>query len=426
MTAGGMRSLWPGATIGVLGGGQLGRMMALAARRMGYRVVVLDPSPRCPTAQVADGVVVGALDDLEAARHLAKQVDVITLDTEHVPADVLDELARIVPVRPGAGVLRTIQDRLTQKQFLDGLGMPQATWAPVGSAGELDAALALVGRPAILKVRRAGYDGKGQARVEPAPETEGASGRWQPGPETEGASGRWQPGPETEGASGRWQPGVDAVEALAKLRGEPAVAEALVRFTREISVVLARGLGGEIQIYPIAENVHRRHVLHTTRAPAPMPETQRARAEGIAVTIAEALDHVGVLAVEMFELPDGQLLVNELAPRTHNSGHYTYGACVTSQFEQHVRAVCGLPLGDPRAMSGAVMLNLIGDLWQAGPPAWCEVLARPEARLHLYGKDAPAPGRKMGHVLLLDDDTDRALRTAEQVLAALERPVAAS
>ena len=396
----GMRSLWPGATIGVLGGGQLGRMMALAARRMGYRVVVLDPSPRCPTAQVADGVVVGALDDLEAARHLAKQVDVITLDTEHVPADVLDELARIVPVRPGAGVLRTIQDRLTQKQFLDGLGMPQATWAPVGSAGELDAALALVGRPAILKVRRAGYDGKGQARVEPAP--------------------------ETEGASGRWQPGADAVEALAKLRGEPAVAEALVRFTREISVVLARGLGGEIRIYPIAENVHRRHVLHTTRAPAPMPATQRARAEGMAVTIAEALDHVGVLAVEMFELPDGQLLVNELAPRTHNSGHYTYGACVTSQFEQHVRAVCGLPLGDPRAMSGAVMLNLIGDLWQAGPPAWREVLSHPEARLHLYGKDAPAPGRKMGHVLLLDDDTDRALRTAEQVLAALERPVSAS
>ena len=396
----GMRSLWPGATIGVLGGGQLGRMMALAARRMGYRVVVLDPSPRCPTAQVADGVVVGALDDLDAARHLAKQVDVITLDTEHVPADVLDELARIVPVRPGAGVLRTIQDRLTQKQFLDGLGMPQATWAPVGSAGELDAALALVGRPAILKVRRAGYDGKGQARVEPAP--------------------------ETEGASGRWQPGADAVEALAKLRGEPAVAEALVRFTREISVVLARGLGGEIRIYPIAENVHRRHVLHTTRAPAPMPATQRARAEGMAVTIAEALDHVGVLAVEMFELPDGQLLVNELAPRTHNSGHYTYGACVTSQFEQHVRAVCGLPLGDPRAMSGAVMLNLIGDLWQAGPPAWREVLSHPEARLHLYGKDAPAPGRKMGHVLLLDDDTDRALRTAEQVLAALERPVSAS
>ena len=373
-----MTPLLPGATIGVLGGGQLGRMMALAARRMGYRVVVLDPSARCPTAQVADGVVVGALDDLAAAKHLAAQVDVITLDTEHVPADLLDALEPIAPVRPNAKVLRTIQDRLVQKQFLDRLGLPQATWAP---ADDLEAALAKVGRPAILKVRRAGYDGKGQARVEP---------------------------------------GVDPAAALATLRGEPAVAEALVRFAREVSVVLARGTGGEIRIFPIAENVHRRHVLHTTRAPAPMPAAQRARAEGIAVVIAEALEHVGVLAVEMFELPDGQLLVNELAPRTHNSGHYTYGACATSQFEQHVRAICGLPLGDPRALTGAVMVNLIGDLWRAGPPAWAVVLARPEARLHLYGKDAPAPGRKMGHVLLLDDDTDRGLTTAEQLIAQLE------
>jgi 5-(carboxyamino)imidazole ribonucleotide synthase len=380
MTDAGLPALLPGAAIGVLGGGQLGRMMALAARRMGYRVIVLDPSARCPTAQVADGVVVGALDDLDAGKHLAAQVAVITLDTEHVPADVLDELAAIAPVRPAASVLRTIQDRLTQKQFLDRLGMPQATWAPVDNAN-VEAALARTGRPAILKVRRAGYDGKGQARVD-----------------------------ET----------TDAAVALAALRGEPAVAESLVRFTREVSVILARGLGGEIAIYPIAENVHRRHVLHTTRAPAPMPAAQRARAEGIAVAIAEALQHVGVLAVEMFELPDGELLVNELAPRTHNSGHYTYGACATSQFEQHVRAVCGLPLGDPRALSGAVMVNLIGDLWRAGPPPWREVLARPEARLHLYGKDAPAPGRKMGHVLLLDDDTDGALVHAEQLIAALE------
>jgi len=277
-------------------------------------------------------------------------------------------------------VLRTIQDRLTQKQFLAKLGLPQATWARVDDA-DLDAALAVVGRPAILKVRRAGYDGKGQARVDEAS---------------------------------------DARAGLATLRGEPAVAEALVRFTREVSVILARGIAGEIRIYPIAENVHRRHVLHTTRAPAPMPAAQRGRAEAMAVAIAEALDHVGVLAVEMFELPDGQLLVNELVPRTHNSGHYTYGACATSQFEQHVRAVCGLPLGDPRALSGAVMVNLIGDLWRTGAPPWHEVLAHPEARLHLYGKDAPAPGRKMGHVLLLDDDTERALASAEQLLAKLD------
>ncbi|MDX2091142.1 MAG: 5-(carboxyamino)imidazole ribonucleotide synthase [Kofleriaceae bacterium] len=372
-----MTPLGPSATVGVLGGGQLGRMMAVAARQMGYRIVVLDPSPRCPTAQVSDGVVVGALDDLDAATHLARQVDVITLDTEHVPAELLAELAKIVPLRPGPDVLRTIQDRLVQKQFLDRLGLPQAAWAP---ADDIDSALAKVGRPAILKVRRAGYDGKGQFRIDPD---------------------------------------TDAAAQVARLRGELAVVEEVVKFTREVSVILARGTTGEIRIYPIAENLHRRHILHTTRAPAPMPDAQRARAEAIAVQVAEALDHVGVMAVEMFELPDGRLLVNEIAPRTHNSGHYTYGACATSQFEQHVRAVCGQPLGDPRALTGAVMVNLIGDLWSAGPPAWQHVLARPEARLHLYGKDAPAPGRKMGHVVLLDDDTDRALVTADRLIEQL-------
>ncbi len=374
-----IRAVLPGGTIGVLGGGQLGRMMALAARQMGYRVVVLDPSTRCPTAQVSDGVVVGALDDLEAARHLARQVDVITLDTEHVPADLLAELEHIAPVRPSAAVLRTIQDRQVQKQFLDELGLPQAAWAPASTPAELSSALARLGRPAIVKVRRAGYDGKGQVRIE----------------------------------SG------DGTAEVARLRGEPAVAEALVPFTREISVVLARGTSGEIRIYPIAENVHRRHILHTTRAPAPITPAAKTRAEHIAVTVAEALDHVGVMAVELFELASGELLVNEIAPRTHNSGHYTYGACATSQFEQHVRAICGLALGDPRALTGAVMVNLTGDLWRSGPPSWAPVLERPEAHLHLYGKDAAAPGRKMGHVLLLDDDTDRALATAEQLIAAL-------
>ncbi|HET9623888.1 MAG TPA: 5-(carboxyamino)imidazole ribonucleotide synthase [Kofleriaceae bacterium] len=372
------RPLPPGSTVGVLGGGQLGRMMAVAARQMGYRIIVLDPSPRCPTAQVADGVVVGALDDIEAATHLAHQVDVITLDTEHVPADVLDVLETIVPVRPRAAVLRTIQDRLVQKQFLDRLGLPQATWAPVDDDPE--PALARVGRPAIFKVRRAGYDGKGQVRV---------------------------------------NAGDDAVAALGKLRGEPAVAEEVVPFVREVSVILARGLDGAIEIYPIAENVHRRHILHTTRAPAPMPDDRRAAAEAIAIQVAEALGHVGVMAVEMFELADGRLLVNEIAPRTHNSGHYTYGACATSQFEQHLRAVCGMPLGAPRALTAAVMVNLIGDLWADGAPAWQAVLARPEARLHLYGKDAPAPGRKMGHVVLLDDDSRRALATAEALIETL-------
>ena len=374
--------LLPGATVGILGGGQLGRMMAVAARRMGYRIVVLDPDARCPTGQVADEVVVGQLADEDAALELARLCDVVTLDTEHVPADVLDRIAEVTPVRPAPSVLRTIQDRRTQKTFLDGAGLPQARWAPVGSDAELAAAVAAVGLPAILKVRRAGYDGKGQVRIERA-----------------------------EDAAAAWE----------RVGRRPAVLERVIDFVREVSVVLARAVDGDLRSYALAENVHRRHILHTTRAPAPMPEAREVAAIAIATTIAEALDHVGVMAVELFELSSGELLVNEIAPRTHNSGHYTYGACVTSQFEQHVRAVCGLPLGDPRQLSGAVMLNLIGDLWQKGAPAWQHVLARPEARLHLYGKLAPAPGRKMGHVLLLDDDTDRALATAEQLLAALSR-----
>jgi 5-(carboxyamino)imidazole ribonucleotide synthase len=372
--------LRPGATVGVLGGGQLGRMMAIEARRMGYRIVVLDPDARCPTGQFADEVVIGALTDVDAALELAGQVDVVTLDTEHVPADVLDRIDEVVPVRPRGAIFRTIQDRQSQKQFLDRLGLPQTPWAPVDEAAGPASALAAVGLPAFLKVRTAGYDGKGQVRIEHA-----------------------------DAAAAAWE----------RVGHRPSVVERVVPFVREVSVILARGVGGDVAIYPLAENVHRHHILHTTRAPAPMPEARRAHAETIARTIAEALDHVGVMAVELFELPDGQLLVNEIAPRTHNSGHYTLGACATSQFEQHVRAVCGLPLGDPRALTGAVMLNLIGDLWRDGPPRWDPVLAHAEARLHLYGKLAPAPGRKMGHVVLLDDDTDRALRHAEAMLAAL-------
>ncbi len=370
-------ALLPGATIGVLGGGQLGRMIALAARRMGYRVVVLDPSDRCPTAQVADGVVVGALDDVTAAVELAKQVDVITLDTEHVPADLLVELERHAPVRPNAAVLRTIQDRQVQKQFLDRLGVAQAAWAPIASDAEIPAMIARFGGQGIVKHRRAGYDGKGQLRADATTDVVG------------------------------W------------LRGTPAVLEEVVPFVREISIVLARGISGEIRSFPIAENVHRKHILHTTRAPASLSVDAWRQVDDTALTIAEALGHIGVMAVELFELADGRMLVNEIAPRTHNSGHFTWGACATSQFEQHVRAICGLRLGDPRSLSGAVMVNLIGDLWTNGPPSWRAVLDRPEAHLHLYGKDAPAPGRKMGHVVLLDDDTEHALATAEQLIEKL-------
>lgn len=372
--------LLPGATVGVLGGGQLGRMMAIAARRMGYRVCVLDRDARCPAGQFADDVIVGTLDDFESARCVAERSAVVTLDTEHVPAEILAAIDEIAPVRPGPRVLATIQDRAVQKRFLDGLGLPQAGWAPFADDRELAAAVSDLGGAAIIKARRSGYDGKGQARVEP---------------------------------------GADAAAAWQRIGRPEATVEAVVPFVREISVVLARGLTGEVAIYPIAENVHRRHILHTTRAPAPMTAAGQVEAERIATTIAAALDHVGVMAVELFELADGRLLVNEIAPRTHNTGHYTYGACATSQFEQHVRAVCGLPLGAPRQLTGAVMLNLIGDLWAEREPPWQRVLTRPEARLHLYGKLTPARGRKMGHVLLLDDDTDRALATAEALVADL-------
>lgn len=370
----------PGSTFGILGGGQLGRMMAIAARSMGYRVCVLDRDPRCPCASITDDLVIGGLDDVAAARAVAERSAVVTLDTEHVPAQVLTEIAQITPVRPGPAVLATIQDRAVQKRFLDRLGEPQARWASVETADELATAIVTVGRPAILKARRAGYDGKGQVRLDDR---------------------------------------VEPLDAWRRIDCAPAVLEAVVEFERELSVVLARDVHGEIREYEIVENLHRHHVLHTSRAPAPMPDNRRAHAYDLARRIAIALDHVGVMAVEMFELASGELLVNEIAPRTHNSGHYTYGACATSQFEQHVRAVCGVALGDPRQFTGAVMVNLIGNLWADGEPRWDRVLARADAHLHLYGKLTPSPGRKMGHVVILDDDTDRGLRTAADLLATI-------
>jgi len=373
------RPLGPGATIGVLGGGQLGRMMAVAARQMGYRIIVLDPSARCPTAQVSDGVVVGALDDAQAARHLASQVDVITLDTEHVPADVLAELEPIAPVRPNASVLRTIQDRLVQKQFLDRIGLPQANWAP---ADDVHAALAKVGRPAILKVRRAGYDGKGQVRIDP----------------------------ETDLGS-VWQ----------SMGGELAILEAFVDFQREISVVIARGFDGAMAMYVPVENQHRNHILDTTIAPARITPAIAVKAEAIARHIAQEIKLIGLLAVEMFVTRDGDVLVNELAPRPHNSGHLTIDACMTSQFEQQLRAICGLPPGSVDQFRPAAMVNLLGDLWAAGEPDWMAACLLPHVRLHLYGKSDARPGRKMGHITALAPNADEALTMAVRARSALTR-----
>lgn len=369
----------PGATVGIIGGGQLARMMALEARRMGYRVCVLAPKADDPAVPLADLWIPGEIDDVDAAERLAKSADVVTVDSEHVPASLLAYIELIRPVRPSPSVLRTIQDRHEQRRFLDRIGAPQPFCLPVNSLVELGEAANAVGFPCVLKSCHAGYDGKGQAVIRSSDQLEAS-----------------------------WE----------KVGGAPSMLEELVPFDAEISVLLARAPSGEMQIYPVAYNVHRHHVLHATMAPAPLPRSVELDAMEISRSIAEELDHVGMMAVEMF-LVGSELLVNEIAPRPHNSGHYTFGACATSQFEQHVRAVLGLPLGDPSLSRPAVMLNLFGDLWRDGDPDWTPILSLPEARLHLYGKTEPRPGRKMGHVLLIDDDPQRALLTGEALLETL-------
>lgn len=378
-----MTAVHPGATIGIIGGGQLARMLAFDARRMGYRVAVLDPDVNSPASQVADLHVTGRIDDLEAGRVLAAGSDVVTIDSEHVPADLLQDLENQTRVRPGAHVLREVQDRLRQRRLLDALALPQPKYAVVSSDGEIEAAASIVRFPAVLKTRREGYDGKGQSRVESIPELRDA-----------------------------WN----------RLGQKPCVLEAFVPFEKEISVILARGLTGEVRFYPVAENRHRRHILHVSHAPASITADVARQAEWIGGRIAAAIEHVGMLAVELFVTHDQQLLVNEIAPRTHNSGHYTLGACVTSQFEQHVRAICGLPLGDSILLRPAVMLNLLGDLWDDDGPPWDALVASPGARLHVYGKAKATAGRKMGHVLVLDETLERALATSRRIeldLAAL-------
>lgn len=379
-----MKSVWPGQTIGIIGGGQLARMLALEARRMDYRIAVLDPEPEGPAAQIADIHVTGAFDNLEAAQILAGHSDVITIDTEHVPATLLERIETMKPVRPSANVLRIVQDRLEQRRFLEAQGIPQARYASVSTAECLHAASRAVGFPAVLKTRRWGYDGKGQVRVD-----------------------------RLDGLAEAWR----------ALGEAPAVIESFVEFEREISVLLARDLDGNVRFHPIAENAHRRHILHTSRIPARISAELTSLAEELGARIASESGHIGMMAIELFVTREKNLLVNEIAPRTHNSGHYSFGACATSQFEQHVRAICGLPLGDPSLLRPAVMLNLLGDLWSEGSPAWSAVLSHPTARLHLYSKRRASPRRKMGHILVLGEDVDHANTIAETIAAELERSI---
>lgn len=350
-----MQRIAPGGVIGILGGGQLGRMLALAAAPLGYRCHVYAPEADAPAAQVAAAATVADYGDGEALEAFARAVDVVTYEFENIPLEAADRVAALRPLRPGREALRIAQDRLQEKRFLAAAGIATAPFAPVEDAETLEAALAEIGTPAVLKTRRFGYDGKGQALLEdPA----------------------------------------DAATAWATLGRVPAILEGFVAFKREISVVAARGLGGEIACYDVVENRHKRHILDVTVAPAPIAPEAAERAQAIARRLLQGLDYVGVIGVEMFHLEQGDPLVNEFAPRVHNSGHWTIEGCITSQFAQHVRAIAGLTLGSPERLFDAEMTNLLGD----DVARWPELLTEPDAHLHLYGKRDVRADRKMGHV----------------------------
>ena len=350
------RVIAPGSAIGVLGSGQLGRMFAIAARRMGYRVHTYSPDHDTPTGQVADVEVRGDYHDLDEVRAFASKVRVVTFEFENVPAAAAEAAAAHCEVRPRGGVLHITQNRLREKRFLRANKIPCARFAEINSLEEL--AAADIPYPAVLKTAGFGYDGKGQRKLRTA---------------------------------------ADAPSAWKALGGHPCVLEEFVHFERELSVVAARGVAGSFAHYGVVDNEHRHHILDVTVAPAAVDERTRREAVEITRAILEALDVTGVLCVEFFLARDGRLLVNELAPRPHNSGHFTFDACLTSQFEQQLRAVCGLPLGSTELLRPAAMANLLGDLWKNGEPDWAAACAHPQVKLHLYGKLEARPGRKMGH-----------------------------
>lgn len=343
-----------GAVIGILGGGQLGRMLAMAAARLGYVTHVYEPGSAPPAGQVAARLTTAPYEDLAALAAFARGVDVVTYEFENIPASALDAIEAICPLHPNRRALEISQDRLTEKAFLTDLGLRTAPFAAVTDAGDLARALDRIGVPAILKTRRLGYDGKGQARLASAG---------------------------------------DAEAALAAMAGAPALLEGFVAFSREVSVIAARTAAGQVVAFDPGENVHREGILRRTTVPARLSEAERAEAVRLAGRILEALDYVGVMGVELFVTARG-LVVNEVAPRVHNSGHWTQNGCAVDQFEQHIRAIAGWPLGDGRRHADVVMENLIGD--EIGRAA--AIAAEPGAALHLYGKTEARPGRKMGHV----------------------------
>jgi 5-(carboxyamino)imidazole ribonucleotide synthase len=368
----------PGSTIGVLGGGQLGRMFAMAARRLGYRVHTLAPEHDTPTGQIADVEINASYDDVEAVAAFAEGVDVVTFEFENVPAAAATAAEQHALVRPHARALAVAQHRAREKEFLAGLGLPVTPFATIETDHEVERAAGTVPFPAVLKTSTFGYDGKGQVRVATSGELAAA-----------------------------WQ----------SLGKRVAVLEAFLDLEREISVIGARGVDGEWSYFGPIENAHRHHILDVSVAPAAVDPSIASQAVDATRRVMDALDFVGVLCAEFFITRDGCLLVNELAPRPHNSGHLTFDACRTSQFEQQVRAVCGLPLGSPALELPAAMANLLGDLWEHGEPNWAAALSFPDVKLHLYGKAAPRPGRKMGHLTTMAPTPEEA---KARVIAARE------
>ena len=372
----------PGATIGVLGSGQLGRMFAIAARRMGYRVHTFSPLADTPTGQVADIEYEASYEDLAAIRTFASKVQVVTFEFENVPAATVEAAAEFVPVRPSGQILHTTQNRLREKTFLASKGFPVTRFRAVSTLGELQSALAEFGTPAILKTAGFGYDGKGQTRINSKAQADEAFRLW-----------------------GR----------------EELILEAFVDFQCELSVIAARGLDGTVVDWGVIQNTHRNHILDVSVAPAAVPANVAREATAIARSVLEELDLIGVMCIEFFLTRNEKLLINELAPRPHNSGHLTFDASITSQFDQQLRAVCGLPLGSTELMRPAAMANLLGDLWNGGEPDWSLACAIPEVKLHLYGKIEPKPGRKMGHLTALGRTTDEARSMVVSARRALVR-----
>ena len=372
----------PGSTLGMLGGGQLGRMFTIAARTMGYDVVVLDPNTKSPAGELATTHICADYSDQTALAQIAKSCDVITTEFENVPASTLESLAKTKPVRPGSKAISIAQDRIQEKNFLKDNGFYTAPFVVINSLDDLKNNISKTGTPAILKVSRLGYDGKGQFAINSA-----------------------------SGIEKAWQ----------TLEDEACVLEQRVPLDIEVSVVLARGTEGEVTSYPVSENIHQGGILDVSIVPARIDQALKTSVINMAKDIAIALDYVGIMAVEFF-ISDGKILVNEIAPRPHNSGHYTLDACVTNQFEQQVRAVCGLPLGDTTLLTPIVMINMLGDIWHNGDaPQWQKLLDHPNVKLHLYGKPEARPGRKMGHFNVISVNIDDALKLAQELKQQLSK-----